>query len=78
MGREPIHDFRASWDERLEWMPVQMRSGAAAIKSGLRRTTIFCLKRARVDRADTLNWDWLYIVGGIDNQTGLWHKALAQ
>ena len=65
-----MHDFRASWDDMLEWMPVQWRLSAAAIKSGLRRTSAFCFKVARVDEADAAKKDWLDIVGGIDNQTG--------
>jgi hypothetical protein len=57
-------------------MPVQICYGDAAIESGLRRTSIFCLKRARLDEADAANRDWLDIVGGVDNQTGLRQKAL--
>ena len=72
-----MHDFRASRDERLEWMPVQRRFSAAAIKSGLRRTSAFCPKRARVDEADRVKKDWLDIERGIDNRTGLWYEALA-
>jgi hypothetical protein len=58
-----MHGFRSSRDERLEWVPVQTRLSAAAIKSGLRRTSAFCFKRSRVDEADTVKKDWLDIEG---------------
>jgi hypothetical protein len=47
------------------------------MKSGLRRTSIPCLNRASVNKADAVNKDWLNIEGGIEDIVGMWHKALA-